>query len=212
MQSERPLPSPRAAHHAAARRGRPDHERACPRPRRTHRGTGLPGRTRSLGLVAAAAGVVSESEHRSLRADIRRLSTMLGRTLAHHGGPELLDLVEEVRRLSRLAPESGSAEITHLLAGLDTGTAVALTRAFSRTSSWRTPPSSCTARASCARCARFERRPLRMLMQRLAEEFPGRGARRGPGRHRAVGAAAGVHRAPDRVVAPVRAADPAARR
>ena len=82
--------------------------------------------------VAASAGVVSESEHESLRADIRRLTTMLGRALAHHGGPELLELVEEVRRLSRQAPESGGAEITNLLHGLDTGTAVALSRAFSQ--------------------------------------------------------------------------------
>ena len=69
--------------------------------------------------VAASAGVVSESEHESLRADIRRLTTMLGRTLSHHGGPELLELVEEVRRLSRQAPESGGAEITNALSGLD---------------------------------------------------------------------------------------------
>ena len=32
--------------------------------------------------VAASTGVVSESEHESLRADIRRLTTMLGRTVA----------------------------------------------------------------------------------------------------------------------------------
>ena len=37
--------------------------------------------------VAHSTGVVSESEHESLRADIRRLTTMLGRTLSHHGGP-----------------------------------------------------------------------------------------------------------------------------
>ena len=55
--------------------------------------------------VAASAGVVSESEHESLRADIRRLTTMLGRTLAHHGGPELLEQVERIRRLSREAPQ-----------------------------------------------------------------------------------------------------------
>ena len=81
--------------------------------------------------VAASTGVVSESEHQSLRADIRRLSTMLGQALAHHGGPELLELVEKVRRLSRHSPESGRAEITNALSGLDSGTVVALSRAFS---------------------------------------------------------------------------------
>jgi phosphoenolpyruvate carboxylase len=125
--------------------------------------------------VAAAAGVVSESEHRSLRADIRRLSTMLGRTLAHHGGPELLDLVEEVRRLSRLAPESGSAEITHLLAGLDTGTAVALTRAFSQYFQLANTAEQLHRSRELRTLRPVQRRPLRMLMQRLAEEFPGEG-------------------------------------
>jgi phosphoenolpyruvate carboxylase len=51
--------------------------------------------------LAAHSGVVSESEHDALRADIRRLSTMLGRTVAHQAGDELLELVEEVRKLAR---------------------------------------------------------------------------------------------------------------
>ncbi|GAA2542730.1 phosphoenolpyruvate carboxylase [Pseudonocardia hydrocarbonoxydans] len=78
--------------------------------------------------LAAHAGVTSTSGHDALRADIRRLSTMLGRTLVHHGGPELLDLVEQVRKLAR----DGGPEITALLSGLDAGTAVALARAFSQ--------------------------------------------------------------------------------
>jgi phosphoenolpyruvate carboxylase len=123
--------------------------------------------------VAASAGVLSESEHQSLRADIRRLSTMLGRTLAHHGGPELLELVEEVRRLSRKAPESDGAEITHLLAGLDTGTAVALTRAFSQYFQLANTAEQLHRSRELRSLRPAQRRPLRMLMQRLAEEFPG---------------------------------------
>ncbi len=127
--------------------------------------------------VASAAGVLSESEHRSLRADIRRLSTMLGRTLAHHGGPELLELVEEVRRLSRTAPESGGAAITKLLAGLDTGTAVALTRAFSQYFQLANTAEQLHRSRELRSLRPAERRPLRALMRRLAEEFPGeRGA------------------------------------
>lgn len=85
------------------------------------------------GDVAAHAGVSSASGYDALRADIRRLSTMLGQTLALHGGPELLELVEKVRGLSRSAVDGdGDAEITRLLRGLDTGTAVALSRAFSQ--------------------------------------------------------------------------------
>jgi phosphoenolpyruvate carboxylase len=123
--------------------------------------------------VAASTGVVSESEHQSLRADIRRLSTMLGRTLARHGGPELLELVESVRQLSRQTPESGGAEITTLLAGLDTGTAVALTRAFSQYFQLANTAEQLHRSRELRTLRPAERRPLRMLLRRLAEEFPG---------------------------------------
>ena len=79
--------------------------------------------------LAAHAGVTSASGHEALRADIRKLSTMLGQTLVLHGGPELLELVEQVRRLSR-SPDDG--EVTRVLSGLDAGTAVSLARAFSQ--------------------------------------------------------------------------------
>ena len=76
---------------------------------------------------------LSEHGHNALRADIRRLSTMLGQTIALHGGPDLLELVEQVRKESRAAIASGDdAAISALLAGLDSGTAVWLARAFSQ--------------------------------------------------------------------------------
>ena len=123
--------------------------------------------------VAASAGVVSESEHESLRADIRRLTTMLGRTLSHHGGPELLELVEEVRRLSRQAPESGGAEITNALSGLDSGTAVALSRAFSQYFQLANTAEQLHRSRELRSLRPADHRPLRELMQRLAEAFPG---------------------------------------
>jgi phosphoenolpyruvate carboxylase len=84
-----------------------------------------------LDSVAAHAGVVSESQHHALRADIRLLSTLLGETLVRHGGEELLKLVEQVRGLARAVPQEGSVEIRSLLSTLDVGTAVQLARASS---------------------------------------------------------------------------------
>jgi phosphoenolpyruvate carboxylase len=121
--------------------------------------------------VAAHAGVVSESGHEALRADIRRLSTMLGQTLVHHGGPELLELVEQVRRLSRVAIESGGsgeAEITRLLSGLDAGTAVSLARAFSQYFQLANIAEQRHRARELAATHPDGRGPLRRLMERLA--------------------------------------------
>jgi phosphoenolpyruvate carboxylase len=99
--------------------------------------TGEQGKTRDV--LAGHAGVVSEPAHSALRADIRRLGSLLGDTLTRHGGPELLDLVEQVRTLSRDAatnPGDGSAgqtaedRLDELLSGVDPGTATQLARAF----------------------------------------------------------------------------------
>ncbi len=81
--------------------------------------------------IAAYDGVVSAAEAEAMRRAIRRLTAALGRTLARHGGEQLVSLVDTVRRLAREAPEAGSTEITGLLSGLDAGTAVQLARAFS---------------------------------------------------------------------------------
>ncbi|MEU8588321.1 phosphoenolpyruvate carboxylase [Streptomyces sp. NPDC048664] len=62
-----------------------------------------------------------------LRADIRRLGDLLGETLVRQEGPELLELVERVRRLTR---EDGEAA-AELLRGTELETAARLVRAFS---------------------------------------------------------------------------------
>jgi phosphoenolpyruvate carboxylase len=62
----------------------------------------------------------------ALRADIRRLSTLLGETLARHEGQQLLDLVELVRSLARVNDEV-AAEV---LATVEPLEAVSLVRAF----------------------------------------------------------------------------------
>ncbi len=62
-----------------------------------------------------------------LRADIRRLGMLLGRTLVRQEGQALLALVEEVRAQVRADPGAAAAR----LAGVDVGTGTKLARAFS---------------------------------------------------------------------------------
>ncbi|UDY23533.1 phosphoenolpyruvate carboxylase [Nocardioides sp. Kera G14] len=82
---------------------------------------------RSPDPAVFGGGVASDQRHAALRASVRLLSTLLGEALARHEGPELLDLVERVRRLAR---EPDSAELRNVLAGVDEDTAVTLARAF----------------------------------------------------------------------------------
>jgi phosphoenolpyruvate carboxylase len=63
----------------------------------------------------------------ALRADIRRLGTLLGQTLARQEGPPLLDLVEEIRALVRSDPEAAALR----LGTMDVTTGTKLARAFS---------------------------------------------------------------------------------
>ncbi|MGW0433038.1 phosphoenolpyruvate carboxylase [Micromonospora sp. NPDC003197] len=63
----------------------------------------------------------------ALRADIRRLGTLLGQTLARQEGPPLLDLVEEIRALVRSDAEAAATR----LAAMDVTTGTKLARAFS---------------------------------------------------------------------------------
>ena len=74
-----------------------------------------------------------------LRADIRRLGNMLGDTLVRQAGPELLELVEAVRALTKRIRGGGDVpadpgavgELVDLLSGLDLPTTIQLVRAFS---------------------------------------------------------------------------------
>ncbi|WP_233580786.1 phosphoenolpyruvate carboxylase [Streptomyces triticirhizae] len=63
----------------------------------------------------------------ALRADIRRLGDLLGETLVRQDGPELLELVERVRALTRSDGEAAA----ELVGSTDLSTAAKLVRAFS---------------------------------------------------------------------------------
>ncbi len=62
-----------------------------------------------------------------LRAEIRQLGALLGEALARHEGPDLLELVEEVRLLTREDQGAAAARLT----SVDLHTATRLARAFS---------------------------------------------------------------------------------
>jgi phosphoenolpyruvate carboxylase len=71
----------------------------------------------------------------ALRADIRRLGAQLGETLLRQHGPELLELVEEVRAHAKAFRVGGDTEaddrLLAILEDLDLDTTIALVRAFS---------------------------------------------------------------------------------
>ncbi|HET8988349.1 MAG TPA: phosphoenolpyruvate carboxylase, partial [Humibacillus sp.] len=82
---------------------------------------------REPNVATFASGVSSAQQHTALRASVRQLGALLGEALTRHEGPELLELVERVRRLAR-QPEDDELRAT--LAGVDAKTAVVLARAF----------------------------------------------------------------------------------
>src|SRR6478752_6392832 len=73
-----------------------------------------------------------------LRADVRRVSSLLGDTLVRQNGQELLDLVEQVRKLTKQAREAEAAadrdtatgQVRDILAALPISVATDLLRAF----------------------------------------------------------------------------------
>jgi len=77
---------------------------------------------------------VTATSDEDLRADIRRLGNQLGDALVRQHGPELLDLVEEVRALGKSSRRGGSAEaagqLDNRLADLEIDEVIPLVRAF----------------------------------------------------------------------------------
>ena len=67
----------------------------------------------------------------ALRGDIKALGELLGQTLVRQEGQYLLDLVEQIRALTRSAEPAAADEAQARLAELDLATAIRLVRAFS---------------------------------------------------------------------------------
>jgi phosphoenolpyruvate carboxylase len=77
--------------------------------------------------ISGAPVTDQEDAETALRADIRRLGTLLGETLVRQEGQALLDLVERIRALVRVDPGAAA----RALSAVDVSTGTKLARAFS---------------------------------------------------------------------------------
>lgn len=92
----------------------------------------------SIPTLTSEFPVVGDDPHidAPLRATVRRLSTLLGHTLADQHGPELLELVEQVRKLTKEAKSAHDTaearDVQNRLAEVPLTQATQLTRAFTQ--------------------------------------------------------------------------------
>ena len=91
------------------------------------------------GTPVYPAAMTTDRTDADLRTDVRLLGDLLGETLVRQHGPELLDLVEEVRSLAKQvrdttdphASQRAATSLVELLDGIDMERTIQLVRAFS---------------------------------------------------------------------------------
>ena len=81
--------------------------------------------------MADTDAVTTPAPDAALRGDIKALGELLGQTLVRQEGQYLLDLVEQIRALTRSAEPGAADQAQSRLAELDLATAIRLVRAFS---------------------------------------------------------------------------------
>ncbi len=123
---------------------------------------------RVLDPVTSWDPVGTEEHHASLRRDVRLVGRLLGEAIERQEGPDLLELVEQVRAASKLE-RNAPAGLAAMLRGVDHATALRLARAFAAYFQLANVTEQVHRTAALERIRREERNWLHGAIGRIAE-------------------------------------------